>query len=59
MTHEQIEILRSHREHRVERLKAAVLRELSTTVSTLVQKEADRLARLERDAAPRKRASKR
>ena len=39
MTREQIEILESHRENRVERLKASVLRELSDTVSTLVQKE--------------------
>lgn len=59
MTREQIEILRSHREHRVERLKAAVLRELSDTVSTLVQKEVDRLAKAEREVTPRKRASKR
>lgn len=59
MTREQIEILRSHREHRVERLKAAVLRELSDTVSTLVQKEVDRLAKAERDAGPRRRSSKR
>ena len=59
MTREQIEILRSHREHRVERLKAAVLRELSDTVSTLVQQEVDRLAKSERDANPRRRASKR
>jgi transcriptional regulator with XRE-family HTH domain len=59
MTREQIEILRSHRDHRVERLKAAVLRELSETVSTLVQKEVDRLAKTDRDGAPRKRATKR
>jgi len=59
MTREQIEIVRSHREHRVERLKAAVLRELSATVSTLVQKEVDRLAKAERDTPARKRSSKR
>ena len=59
MTREQIEILRSHREHRAERLKAAVMRELADTVSSLVQKEVDRLAKLERDTAPRKRAPKR
>jgi transcriptional regulator with XRE-family HTH domain len=55
MTREQIEILRSHREHRVERLKAAVLRELSDTVSMLVQKEVDRLGKIERDGPARKR----
>lgn len=59
MTREQIEILRSHREHRVERLKAAVLRELSDTVSTLVQKEVDRLAKAGRDSSPRRRAARR
>jgi transcriptional regulator with XRE-family HTH domain len=59
MTREQIEILRSHREHRVERLKAAVLRELSDTVSTLVQKEVDRLAKAERDSGARRRAARR
>ena len=59
MTREQIEIVRSHREHRIERLKAAVLRELSATVSTLVQKEVDRLAKLDRESAGRKRTSKR
>lgn len=58
MTREQIDILRAHREHRVERLKASVLRELSDTVSTLVQKEVDRLAKAER-APSRKRSSKR
>ena len=59
MTREQIEVLRSHREHRAERLKAAVLRELSDTVSTLVKKEVDRLARTDRETAPRKRSAKR
>jgi transcriptional regulator with XRE-family HTH domain len=59
MTREQIEILRAHREHRVERLKAAVLRELSDSVSVLVQKEVDRLAKAERAPNARKRAAKR
>ena len=59
MTREQIEIVRSHREHRIERLKSAVLRELSASISTLVQKEVDRLARRDREPGGRKRASKR
>ena len=59
MTREQIEILRTHREHRVERLKAAVLRELSDSVSALVQKEVDRLAKAEQAPAARKRKAKR
>jgi transcriptional regulator with XRE-family HTH domain len=59
MTQEQIEVLRSHRDHRVERLKASVLRELSDTVSTLVQKEVNRLAKSERQPAARRRATKR
>ncbi len=58
MTREQIEIVRAHREDRVERLKSAVLRELSATVSTLVQKEVDRLAKADRDAGSRKRAKR-
>jgi transcriptional regulator with XRE-family HTH domain len=59
MTREQIAILRAHRENKVERLKTAVLRELSDTVTAIVQREVDRLGKLERDPAPRKRAAKR
>jgi transcriptional regulator with XRE-family HTH domain len=59
MTREQLDILRSHRDHRVEKLTAAVLRELSATVSTLVQKEVNRRSRTEREPGKRKRASKR
>jgi transcriptional regulator with XRE-family HTH domain len=59
MTREQIAIVRAHRDNRVERLKAAVLRELSDSVSAIVQREVDRLAKLERQPAPRKRAAKR
>ena len=58
MTREQIAILRAHRENRIERLKTAVLRELSDTVSAIVQREVDRQAKPDRDT-PRKRASKR
>lgn len=43
LTREQIAILRSHRDNKVERLKSAVLRELSGTVSAIVQREIDRL----------------
>lgn len=39
LTREQIEILRAHRENRVERLREAVLRELSDTVTALVRRE--------------------
>jgi transcriptional regulator with XRE-family HTH domain len=59
MTREQIEILRSHRDHRVEKLTAAVLRELSATVSTLVHKEVNRRSKSEREPGKRKSASKR
>jgi transcriptional regulator with XRE-family HTH domain len=58
MTREQIEIVRSHRDDRIERLKSAVLRELSATMSTLVQKEVDRLARADRETGSRKRAKR-
>jgi transcriptional regulator with XRE-family HTH domain len=57
-TREQLEILRAHHENKVERLKAAVLRELSATVSALVQREVDRL-KPARPAAPRKPRAKR
>jgi transcriptional regulator with XRE-family HTH domain len=59
MTREQIAILRAHRDDKVERLKTAVLRELTESVSSIVQREVDRLGKRERDAAPRKRAAKR
>lgn len=59
LTREQFEVLRAHRENRVERLKEAVLREVSGTVATLVKKEVDRLAKVDREAAARKRVSKR
>ena len=58
MTREQIEIVRSYREQRIDRLKSAVVRELSATVSTLVQKEVDRLSKVQRDTATRKRAKR-
>jgi transcriptional regulator with XRE-family HTH domain len=59
MTREQIAILRAHREDKVERLKTAVLRELSDNVAAIVKREVDRLAKLDKDASPRKRAAKR
>jgi hypothetical protein len=52
-------VLRSHRDARVERLKAAVLRDLSENISALVQKEVDRVTRSERPPGGRKRATKR
>jgi transcriptional regulator with XRE-family HTH domain len=58
MTAEQIEIIRSHREDRIERLKSAVVRELSATMSALVQKEVDRLARADLKTVSRKRAKR-
>jgi transcriptional regulator with XRE-family HTH domain len=39
LTRDQIEILRAHRDHRVERVKDAVLKELSNTVVKVVRKE--------------------
>jgi uncharacterized protein (DUF2236 family) len=59
LTREQMEVLRAHRENRVERLKEAVLREVSGTVATLVKKEVDRLAKVDREASARRRVSKR
>lgn len=59
MTREQIETLRAQRENRIERLKEAVLRELSDTVTTLVRREMDKMAKPGREPAPKRRASKR
>ncbi len=56
LTREQIEILRTHRENRVERLKEAVLKELSETVGTLVRQELDKRTKAETTASARKRA---
>ncbi|HWI18213.1 MAG TPA: helix-turn-helix transcriptional regulator [Vicinamibacterales bacterium] len=56
LTREQIAILRSHRENRVEHLKDAVLRELSETVTRLVREELEKPQRAAADAAPKKRA---
>ena len=56
MTREQIEILRTHRENRIDRLKEAVLRELSGTVADLVRREFDKIAKS--DEAPSRRRRK-
>jgi len=57
LTREQIEVLRAHKENRVERLKEAVLRELSETVGTLVRQELDKRAKAETAPAGRRRAA--
>lgn len=54
LTREQIAILRSHRENRVEHLKDAVLRELSETVTRLVRDELDKSQRGTVEAAPKR-----
>jgi transcriptional regulator with XRE-family HTH domain len=56
LTREQIAILRSHRENRVEHLKDAVLRELSETVTRLVREELEKPQRAPAEAAPKKRS---
>jgi hypothetical protein len=56
MTREQLEIVRAHRDNTVERLTAAVLRELTDTVSATVKRE---VAKLDRATPTRKRTSKR
>jgi transcriptional regulator with XRE-family HTH domain len=57
LTREQLEVLRAHKENRVERLKEAVLKELSETVGTLVRQELDKRGKTDTGAAGRKRAS--
>jgi transcriptional regulator with XRE-family HTH domain len=58
LTREQIAILRSHRENKVERLRDAVMRELSETVTRLVRQELERSQRADEPAVKR-RAAKR
>lgn len=57
MTREQIEVLRAYKENRVERLKEAVMKELSETVGVLVRQELDKRAKADTAAAGRKRAA--
>lgn len=65
VTREQSQILRAYRENRIERLKDAVLKELSGTVARLVQQEFDRVIEPEGQHSgpakppPRKRPRKR
>jgi transcriptional regulator with XRE-family HTH domain len=59
MTRDQIEIVRAHRDNKVERLKSAVLRELADAVPAIVKREVDRLAKLDRATPARKRTAKR
>lgn len=47
LAREQSVVLRAHRENRVERLKDAVMKELSETVSKLVQRELARAGEVE------------
>lgn len=57
LTREQIEILRTHRENRIERLKEAVLKELSHTVGKLVRQELDKLAKADTETGGKRRSS--
>ncbi len=57
MTREQIEVLRAYKENRVERLKEAVMKELSETVGVLVRQELDKRSKADNAAAGRKRAA--
>jgi transcriptional regulator with XRE-family HTH domain len=57
LTREQLEVLRAHKENRVERLKEAVLKELSETVGTLVRQELDRRGKTDTGAPGRKRGA--
>ena len=59
LTREQIAILRSHRESRVERLTEAVMRELSDTVARVVRQELARSQRKDAGARTKRRAARR
>jgi len=56
LTREQIAILRSHRENRVEHLRDAVLRELSETVTRMVREELEKPQRAVAESAPKKKS---
>lgn len=56
LTRDQIEVLRAHNDNRVERLKEAVLKELSETVGTLVRQELDKRGKPESASTARKRS---
>jgi transcriptional regulator with XRE-family HTH domain len=57
LTREQLDVLRAHKENRVERLKEAVLKELSETVRTLVRQELDKRGKSGLAATGRKRSA--
>ena len=59
LTREQIAVLRSHRENGVERVREAVMRELSGTITRLVRKELERAPRKGAAARTRRPASRR
>lgn len=59
LTREQLEVLRAHKENRVDRLKEAVLRELSQIVDKLVRQEFEKAVKQAEDVAPKRRATKR
>ena len=64
VSREQSYILRAYRENRIERLKEAVMTELSATVTRLLREDYERLLQAEAPRAPllakpRKRARKR
>lgn len=54
LTAEQIQVLRAHRENRVERLKEAVLKELSVTVGKLVRQELEKPSKVDATTASRR-----
>jgi len=56
LTREQIEILRTYREHRVERLKQAVLKEVSELVTRHVHRELERVERAGASKSAKKQA---
>ncbi len=52
LSREQSAVLRAHRENRVDRLKDAVMKELSETVTKLVRRELERAGEIESGGAP-------
>lgn len=59
LTREQIEILRASRENQAERLKDAVMKELSRTVDRVVHEQLEKLAKADDSSHKRRTSSRR
>lgn len=59
MSREQMEILRAHRDHNLDRVKQAVLKELSQSVDRVVREQLEKQNKAEADPAAKRRTTRR